>query len=66
MGYAIDFLILILDYVYTMHNTIGLTLACYHANRVNGVNEHSLHVGHSRVLSKLGCVTQNAECTHLC
>ena len=32
--------------MYDMHNTIGLTHACNHANRVSGVNEYTFHMGY--------------------
>ena len=34
--------------------TLGLTRACSHANRVNGVNEHTFHVGHPGVFIETG------------
>ena len=34
-----------------MHNTIRLTRACNHANRVSGVNKYIFHVGHPWVLN---------------
>ena len=54
-------------YVYIMHNTIGLTRASNHANRVSGVNEYSLCVGHPAgfwITVEASVCPQDAKCTY--
>ena len=56
----------ILHWVHTICTTLGLTCAHNHPNRVSGMNEYFLHVGHPGVLNDLiKCITFCVSCVSL-